>query len=507
MRRERLGPDDHLRPIQRGERVGHPAQVDHLDPGLALRLASRRQPVVDPLQLQRAPPLVIVEPGDVQQVEGAGRLGVLAAPPPGHHVAHPRLVFDDHPPVPVVHPEPGVRHPLHPARHQVDRRVALPKGGQPVQFLGQFHRKLTQRHLPVDPVPDPHVGVARLADRVREPPPELRDQVGVERQPRRAGVPAVFDQEVRLGGDARADVHPRHRARRSARRLAVVQGEHHRRLAVLLHQPRGDDPDHARVPVRPGQHQPLELQQRGVGAHRVQRRCVNLVLDLLALVVQPFELVGDLLGGRHVVRGQKLDRQARVRQPPQRVQARPHLEADCVRREVRRVDLRGGHQRLQAYPLRVAQRLDPQLQQVARVEPLSRHVRDDAQRHQVEELFLFPFAPGQRVQLLHQHVGDAHPWQVAQGVAFGQALRVDDRCVGQRGGQGVVVGDQHRQPVDLRRVDRFVGVHARIAGQDHPDAVLAQQVHQHVDLHPVPVFEPVRHVIGHPRPQVAQGVV
>ncbi len=99
------------------------------------------------------------------------------------------------------------------------------------------------------------------------------------------------------------------------------------------------------------------------------------------------EILAQPLGRARAVLAerQQFDAGGRVRQPAGRVQPRADDEADVFLREVRRVELRSLHQRLQAEPLRMAQRGQPALQEIARVPAQHREIRHDAERDQIQQ--------------------------------------------------------------------------------------------------------------------------
>ncbi len=138
--------------------------------------------------------------------------------------------------------------------HQADRRVGPPERREPAQLLGQREPHLAALDDGVDALQDPRLpGADRL--------PGMRGERGRERVERRAveldargrAVPAEAHQMPPAAFEPAEQVEAVDAAPRAAAALPV-EGHHHDRAPALLHEPRGDDPDHARVPALSRQH-------------------------------------------------------------------------------------------------------------------------------------------------------------------------------------------------------------------------------------------------------------
>src|SRR3954454_16537456 len=113
--------------------------------------------------------------------------------------------------------------------------------------------------------------------------------------------------------------------------LALVRaaGDPDDRAAEALDEARGDDPDHALVPV--GAREDVgaaPLQRLRPGRDLGDRRAQDPVLDALPLAVQLLEACRGLLGLRLVAREDEVERAAGVAEPSGGVDARPEAEAD-----------------------------------------------------------------------------------------------------------------------------------------------------------------------------------
>ena len=158
-------------------------------------------------------------------------------------------------------------------------------------------------------------------------------------------VAAVAQQVLAAGLQPAEQVERRDRAARSRARPAVgVEGDHHRRAVVALGDPRRDDPDHAWMPVRSGEHvgrQVTLLGDLGLGLEADPR------LDVAPLGVVAVQLRRDRLRAVRVVGEQQLERDVRAVQPSRGVDPRRETKRQVVLVDLERRDPRHGHQRPQ----------------------------------------------------------------------------------------------------------------------------------------------------------------
>ena len=122
----------------------------------------------------------------------------------------------------------------------------------------------------------------------------------------------------------------------------------HDRPVEALDEARGDDPDHAFVPVLVPQHVATTATSR-LG-HRVDgcdRLAQNPVLDGLTIAVQLLEGVGVPARLVGVVREHELERDVGPAEPARGVDARCEPEADGARIDGCRIDARAAHERLE----------------------------------------------------------------------------------------------------------------------------------------------------------------
>ena len=98
-----------------------------------------------------------------------------------------------------------------------------------------------------------------------------------------------------------------------------IECHQHRRLAELLHQPRGDDADHPGVPALAGQHdRAVVVAVHAAIDHHLPRKGGDLLFDGLPLLVLLFEVGGDLHRPGCVALVKHLDAQAGVAQAGRR---------------------------------------------------------------------------------------------------------------------------------------------------------------------------------------------
>jgi len=126
--------------------------------------------------------------------------------------------------------------------HQCDRRVALAKGGQPLQFFYQAFRYVCQRDRRVDCQGGRGTRRGLFLKRAGELAAELIDLVSRKAQPGSTGMPAIGEQQIGLGGDSRADVIAGGATRRAAGDLvARLRRQKDAGPPVTLGQISGDD--------------------------------------------------------------------------------------------------------------------------------------------------------------------------------------------------------------------------------------------------------------------------
>ncbi len=219
---------------------------------------------------------------------------------------------------------------------------------------------------------------------------------------------------MRGSRDGGVNVHARHRAGRAAPDAVLARADEHAGAAIGLAQAAGDDANDARMPARGAEDQGLACQQRGVAGYLFLGGGVNLLGQQAAAAVQPFQLRGQDAGAALVCGGQQFHGLVGVVQAAQGVEAWGQAKADVVAVEVRRVYAGHVHQGAQPHAARLAQALQAELQQVARVFGLGGDVGHDAQRRQVQVgVSLFRGAAQQAIEFLHQFVGHADAGQFA----------------------------------------------------------------------------------------------
>ncbi len=148
-------------------------------------------------------------------------------------------------------------------------------------------------------------------------------------------------------------------ARAAAAPLGVERDQDHG-PAVALDDPRGDDPDDARMPALAGKHQPGRLAEPvgQLAAGSLGRR-EHLALDLAALAVCPLELGGDLGCPRLVVGEHQLDAGVGAVQAPGGVDPRCEPEREIALVEPLGLDPGDAHQRPQPGPRGAARLGEP----------------------------------------------------------------------------------------------------------------------------------------------------
>src|SRR6185312_13454491 len=207
---------------------------------------------------------------------------------------------------------------------------------------------------------------------------------------------------------------------------------------IALDEPRGDDADHALVPVGPGY---------GVGpaGALLGRPRLDLghglaedpAFDGLALAVQLFERVGKPARFGLVLGEEQLEGLARVPEAPGRVQARREAEADGPGVDRGRIDTGALHEGAQTWLARAREGAQPGDGERSVLVDERDDVGDRRERHEVE------MTPRNlRVDAeegLSQLVDDSGAAELGKWV-LGRASG-DDRTVGQRLGRPVMVRD------------------------------------------------------------------
>ena len=206
-------------------------------------------------------------------------------------------------------------------------------------------------------------------------------------------------------------------------------GDQHDRPVEPLHEPGGDDADHALVPVFVPEHvaaaAPLGLRPRldardGVALHPV--------LDRLPLAVQALELPGQPPGLLGVLREQQVERDVRTVQPSGGVDPRREPEGDRRGIDGGRIHARGLHEGAQARTAGAGELTKARCGESA-VLVLQRHdVGDRGEPHEVE------LACQRRVlgteQRFGELVGDAGAAQLGERVL--RRAGGDDEAIGER---------------------------------------------------------------------------
>ncbi len=228
--------------------------------------------------------------------------------------------------------------------------------------------------------------------------------------------------------------------------VAVAECDHDGGAVVAVHDPDGDDPDHAGVPAVVAEHdRALAIRIQPEIGHLRDRLLQDLPLHRLPLAVLRFQIGRDLGGPSFVGDGEHLDREPRVAHPPAGVEPRREQEADVETVEALAGQAGGGDQRLHADELALPCRpLRPKCGQDAVLADERHDVGDRPQRRQrrgfdqeLAELVRHPLRAAHRQpdppRQLERH---ASPAEVRVGVALvarsGQAGMDDGEAVGEK---------------------------------------------------------------------------
>ena len=219
------------------------------------------------------------------------------------------------------------------------------------------------------------------------------------------------------------------------------------RLVEALQQLARDDAHHARVAVRIG-----DDDRRRVRVDQGRQAVEHLVLDLLAVAVALVEEGRELEPAALRGGGEELERQLGFAEAPRGVEPGREDEGDVARRR-RAAEPCQGQGRAHARPRRVAQALEPELDQRTVLAQERRDVGDRADRREVGVLDRIG-KPELAVDRPQQVVGDAGAGELRQ-TALRERRRggVDDEAIGEPGTGGVVVADDHLEAGALQRFD------------------------------------------------------
>ncbi len=344
-----------------------------------------------------------------------------------------------------------------------------------------------------------------------------------QRQSRRRVVAAVAIEQMRAGREPAVQVIPVDAPARPLAKpgVAALVVQQDRRPMKLLHQPRADDPDHARVPLGVGQHDRPTIRAGHAG---FLGHPLGLGRDRsfgpLPLLVDARQARGDLVRPRARRRRQQFHGLARVPEPAAGVEPRgepePHLlRVDGFPAQPRRLD-----ESREAFEARVSQAGEP----VPGDDPILSHQRHDigdrsegGQRQHVQQPFahrgLDPISACRVASRGHcgesprEFEGDARSAEIAEGILGVGPPGVDDRK-GLGNGAGaawgavipgmerlfrpeiVVVGDDEIEAGLAGFEGRLEGGDAAVDRDDNPGA-LGGELDQGVAVQPVALIEPV----------------
>ena len=150
-------------------------------------------------------------------------------------------------------------------------------------------------------------------------------------QPGRRPVPTEAAEMLRTGIEPREQIEAANAAPRSAPRTLTIERNHHHGPVVALDQPRGDDPNHARVPVPTGDNQARSLPQplRQIPQRHLSR-VGNLPLRRPPLAIGTVQLDGNLGRPSLILGEEKLNPRIGAIKPPSRIDPRSKTEAQIA---------------------------------------------------------------------------------------------------------------------------------------------------------------------------------
>ena len=332
---------------------------------------------------------------------------------------------------------------------------------------------------------------------------ERLELVAADRQSRGCAMPAEALEMAGAGGETGMEVEARHRSAGALPAVALA-GDQDDRPAESLHEPRGDDPDHALVPA---------LAPDDVGAAAAllgrpriddgDRLAEDPLLDGLAVAVQRLELVREQVGLAVVLRQHEMQAHVRPAEPAGGIEPWREPEADGRRIDGGRIDARDAHQRPQPGLLGARERPQAGARERAVLVDERHDIGDRRERDEI----LVPrdrrmVGSEERLRELDDDAGAA---EVGKRVVGGP--RGDDRAVRQRVAGTVMVGDDHvdAEPPGLFHLGD--GGDAAVDGEDQLHALLGQ-ARDRRRRDAVALLEPARQVpadVGADLPQRQHG--
>ncbi len=275
------------------------------------------------------------------------------------------------------------------------------------------------------------------------------------------------------------DIDSLHRARRPTRHLALRGADHDRRFAIALGQAPSHDAHDPGIPGRISNHDRGACQQLGLILQKLQCPPHRLLRDQPTLRIQRLEALGDRTRAHDVFSDEQFHaiRDVDVApHPAQCVQARCQPKADVVLLQLGSVEPRQLDQCLQSDPRRPTQHIHTTLQQVAHIVSHHRHVSDNAQCNEIEQMLCISSHP--LIEGTDDLVGNTNPRQLVERMCWRQPFGVHHGKGRRKGsGQIVVIGDQQVDAPTQRSASRLMPIDACICGQQHGRARIDQLLH------------------------------
>ena len=301
---------------------------------------------------------------------------------------------------------------------------------------------------------------------------ERLDALGPDREAGRGAVPAEALEVARARAERAVQVERRDRSARALPEL-VAAGDQHDRTVEALDEPRGDDPDHALVPVLAREHVAARALPRLGPATRPGRRAARRIRSSTAC--RSRFSVSSCSASRSasppVVGEDQLERRTRMPEPAGGVDPRREPEADRAGVDGGRVDVRRAHQRAQAGLARVRERAQPRdRERAVLVERAGRRRRSSrARRGRGAGATASLSTPSSACASL-----STTPVPQSSGKGIVGRPRRHDRAVGQLRARPVVVGDDDVEAERARLGDLLDGRDPAVDGEHEPAALAGE---------------------------------